>query len=415
MYIIRVMRYRIFHFTLILCITTLICKAQNMSEDNDSETCGKSSNLCEQASKEKPQRSQTAVWKPFVYESKAKWVAFQTVFAEYVIWHRRMFLNADIPCHEKKCVVFTPNAGLGDSIGALSSAVSIALKTGRLLFINWKPYNWTVGLKALPFDYDYSAALNARNNNKPLICPHHSDIAAQLSGHITADHPLIKIPTITDLNFAYDDKIRAIVQPSSKVQHIVDSVISSQFESSNDRKNVQLVGLVMRTGEGEYNQFLSPGDEAYFVQCFRNYAVDYQKKIAKLVKFKVFVTSDNIETKTKVVNELNNQTNNGEIHVDVITLDDSFVHVMHVSEKNGKKKTVKEKIRKTYAEYFLIGKCDVLFLTHGSLFGRAAAERGIADERNVHFISDSKCDGKREKYSYLKCHEPKYPAVCNIQ
>uniref|UniRef100_F6QHR3 Uncharacterized protein n=2 Tax=Ciona intestinalis TaxID=7719 RepID=F6QHR3_CIOIN len=317
------MRYRIFHFTLILCITTLICKAQNMSEDNDSETCGKSSNLCEQASKEKPQRSQTAVWKPFVYESKAKWVAFQTVFAEYVIWHRRMFLNADIPCHEKKCVVFTPNAGLGDSIGALSSAVSIALKTGRLLFINWKPYNWTVGLKALPFDYDYSAALNARNNNKPLICPHHSDIAAQLSGHITADHPLIKIPTITDLNFAYDDKIRAIVQPSSKVQHIVDSVISSQFESSNDRKNVQLVGLVMRTGEGEYNQFLSPGDEAYFVQCFRNYAVDYQKKIAKLVKFKVFVTSDNIETKTKVVNELNNQTNNGEIHVDVITLDDS--------------------------------------------------------------------------------------------
>ena len=168
---------------------------------------------------------------------------------------------------------------------------------------------------------------------------------------------------------------------------------------------------MIRTGEGEYNQFLSKGDEKNFVQCFRNYAKSKSRNNKKL-KFRVFVTSDYVKVKNKVVEELKTGDNGG-LSVDVLTLSDSIVHVMQVKE-NTKDKSILDRIHKTYAEFFLIGQSDVLFLTHGSLFGRAAAERGSVTESNVYYISDSNCDGVREKHSYLNCHKPKYPSVCGL-
>jgi len=215
-------------------------------------------------------------------------------------------------------------------------------------------------------------------------------------------------------HFAGDKLSQTLIQPSVDVEEIIQSVTQlDPSRSSEDAKlSTRMVALVMRTGEGEYNQFLSKGDERNFVECFRNYAKAESKKFLSEIKFRVFVTSDNTEVKNQVVEELKTGDNKGSA-VEVLTLDDSIVHVMHVQE-NETKKSVVNKIRKTYAEFFLIGKCDVLFLTHGSLFGRTAADRGKVHESNVHYISDSNCDGTREKFSYLQCHEPKYPKVCGF-
>lgn len=193
------------------------------------------------------------------------------------------------------------------------------------------------------------------------------------------------------------------------------NIVDGSFHNAHLQNNQVLhkVALVLRTGIGEYNQFLSPGDEKTFVSCFNNYAKSYQKREGnKKVKFVVFVTSDNAETKRNAIEALETNANN--FNIEVVTLNDSAIHVMHMSKEESKETEIREKLRKTIAEFFLIGMCDARFLTHGSLFGRVAAERGGGDERMNFFISDSNCDGKREKYSYLSCHEPKYPKICNL-
>ena len=203
-----------------------------------------------------------------------------------------------------------------------------------------------------------------------------------------------------------------LLRASKKVDQIIKNATLSMEQKVKKQHSdiVRKVALVIRTGNTEYNQFLSKGDEMNFVKCFQNYAKIAQKHSPKKINFVLFVTSDNASVKKKVVKELKGG-DNSDLSIHVFSLNDSIIHVMHVDKT---KHDVKSKIRKTYAEFFLIGRCQVLFLTHGSLFGRAAAERGNIDEANVHYISDSNCDGKREKYSYLQCHEPKYPPVCGF-
>lgn len=53
------------------------------------------------------------------------------LIAEYAAWHNRTLFNSKISCKEKLSFVFEPNAGLGDSIGALVSAFTYAVRSGR--------------------------------------------------------------------------------------------------------------------------------------------------------------------------------------------------------------------------------------------------------------------------------------------
>ena len=70
-------------------------------------------------------------WKPFQYEATTIWVTFDSLFSTYNEWHKATLFNSAIPCHRKKALIFTPNAGLGDSIGALTAAFHHSIKTGR--------------------------------------------------------------------------------------------------------------------------------------------------------------------------------------------------------------------------------------------------------------------------------------------
>ncbi|XP_076822115.1 uncharacterized protein LOC143468667 [Clavelina lepadiformis] len=403
---------RIYHLVISVCMSlNVLCYGKQRNESSKDEVCPSNhSDACQEGIQEKE------YFTPFKYETSQNWVALEKVFPLYTAWHNRTLENSGIPCNEKKSLVFTPNAGLGDSIGALTSAFTYAVKTGRLFFIDWQPYEWTVGLKTLPFNFDYGKVTSLKDpfNDEPLICDH--DKASFLTGHATQQHAVVNEPVVNDIYFSYEHLAAKLLQPSPKVKRIVDEVVNSRLQPSGKIEGGYLnrsVAIVMRTGNSDYVQFLSEDDEMNFVKCFRNYANIYVKKQPSQVRFRVFVTSDSETVKERVVDELENG-DNGDVTLEVVTLDDSIIHVMHVEEKSKRKKSVRDKIRKTYAEFFLIGRCEVLFLTHGSLFGRAASDRGVAKESDVHFISDSKCDGKREKYSYLQCHEPKYPKVCGF-
>ena len=71
----------------------------------------------------------------------------------------------------------------------------------RLLFINWKPYHWTTGLKPLTFHYDYESAKTLRDpeSRKPLLCVEKSnDPAAFMQGHVTTQHAIVNEPVLND-------------------------------------------------------------------------------------------------------------------------------------------------------------------------------------------------------------------------
>lgn len=198
------------------------------------------------------------------------------------------------------------------------------------------------------------------------------------------------------------------IQPSKKVREIIKSVESEHFYSES--RIVHKAAIVLRTGVGDYNQFLSQGDELNFVKCFQSYAKKFVqgRNLPKdMITFKVLVTSDNNESKNNAVKELKKLINNDGYKIHPIMLNDSAIHVMHMAENEHKEAKGLEKLLKTYAEFFLIGECDVRFLTFGSLFGKVASEN-TPDHTNF-IISDSNCDGTREKYSYLECNSPKYP------
>lgn len=64
---------------------------------------------------------------------------------------------------------------------------------GRLFFIDWKPYPWSIVFQGLPFHYNYRKVLKmTTKSGQPLICPSKNDPTSYLSGHITSNHPLTK-------------------------------------------------------------------------------------------------------------------------------------------------------------------------------------------------------------------------------
>jgi len=337
-------------------------------------------------------------WTPFTLDlsPSTAWVRYDDVIAMYGEWHNQTLFGVN-RCEDKQVVIFEANAGLGDSIGAATSAFTKALQTGRLFFINWKPFDWSLVLRDLPFNFDYNKVVKLRGQNGlPLICPDiHHDV---IKGHITFDHPLASADVINHVDVSYQDLIVGMFQPSPQVQQMI----------IHKNHHYRQVALVIRTGETEYNQFLSAGDERIFVRCLRNFLRRSPGR-----SHQIFVTSDSDRVKRDVIEQLHHME--GELpEVEIRSLDDSIVHVM--APNSGDDVT---RIRKTFAEYFTIASSDVMFLTHGSLFGQTAAERRmmttsqLTSPVEVYYLSDSNCDGTREKYSYLRCHVPKYPPICD--
>lgn len=365
-----------------------------------------------------------SVWKPFKITAKEKWISFTSLIENYVKWHGEALSDPDLPCSKRKVLIFEPNAGLGDSIGALTSGFLYALRAGRLFFINWKPFPWSVTFKALPFQSSYDKVSKTTSNKTglPVICPDRSDKSSFLHGHVTHGHPIVSEAEGFDFHTDYDRLSHFFINPSSRVKEVIDDVMERHFHDDGE-VFTHKVAIVMRTGIGEYNQFLSVGDEANFVECFLSYArhfVTRQEEVwrvddvtPKKIKFSVLITSDNHDAKENAVKAL--REGSGDLDINVIILDDSIVHVMHMTSEESKLKRMRTKLRKTMAEFFLISMCDVRFLTHGSLFGRAAAEMAGDREDTNFYISDSNCDGKREKHSYLQCRKPKYPPICDFK
>lgn len=121
------------HLLLVLVCCAWGANCAENSSDRDAGYCDDSASCAvgrEHTVIKKPAASNE--WKPFVTEgSRSRWYDFGKVLKVYSKWHNRTLYDSSIKCSEKKALVFTPNAGLGDSIGAMTSAFIIAIKQGR--------------------------------------------------------------------------------------------------------------------------------------------------------------------------------------------------------------------------------------------------------------------------------------------
>ena len=70
-------------------------------------------------------------WTPFKLPEETTFVDYQSLISHYARWHRDTLNDVTIACWNKEIIVFTPVAGLGDSIDAAVSAFALAIRHGR--------------------------------------------------------------------------------------------------------------------------------------------------------------------------------------------------------------------------------------------------------------------------------------------
>ena len=112
------------------------------------------------------------------------------------------------------------------------------------------------------------------------------------------------------------------------------------------------VGVIIRTGWDDWQQFLLPDDPKKFPLCLAAWRDNTNDLPAGI---NVLVTSDREDVKLETVKKLR------ELNFDVIALDDSATHVQTPESI--------QKVHKTIAEFHLISRLGYGLLTSSSLFG----------------------------------------------
>ena len=296
---------------------------------------------------------------------------------------------------------------------ALLAALQLAMKTGRLLLVDWhRPHGgWKTGL-ALPttpdgavWDWDWPS----------FRCAGHDGLdVTRVSGSVSVGHPALEDvvafaaewhdralphahnpdPAHMEAEFGNFLPRRFALAPHVlRPSAVVLQALGPLYVQLNA---TYVVGLQVRTGRGaveEHMPFLSPGDEHSFFDCYRAFAKTEQLDPAQ---HRVLVVSDNPAVLAAARAELGSEA-------DVVVRDDAPIG--HTYRHH----TPRDAFVNAFADLFALSRADVFFVTAWSLFGQAAAEIGVGgNEHVVHDVSDSKCGSSGHK----RCRQT--PRVCTV-
>ena len=107
---------------------------------------------------------------------------YDKLFHEYSSWHSDQLSKGH--CASKLSLVWKPEAGIGDAAYSLAMAYSLAIRTGRLFFVDWSmplsdKYSNEMSWREVitpAFQWDYGEAKSAG-----LICPEDASASAKSS------------------------------------------------------------------------------------------------------------------------------------------------------------------------------------------------------------------------------------------
>jgi len=315
-------------------------------------------------------------WEPFSFTEGG-----EDELQQFANFQNLMLSNENIPCELKRAVIFRANAGFGDSIQAMIRGFVDAYRHGYLFLLAERRWHFVLDP---PFTWNFDEAVangwfcrsqgdTNQLDDKPRVI--------LVRGHVTKDHWVAKNKDLAindvPMYFHRSQTFQWLTRPSASVQrHML------KIEHTNYWRNSFKVGIVIRTGTLE-NQisFLQPGDEMKFFRCWEKYREE--KGISGSTV--IYLASDS----SSVVENLTSKFSEP-----VFSLDVEPVHTIHAPMNK------EDELTKTLATWFLLSQTDLIFLTQGSLFGRAAAERGGVYEKNRYRIAASNCD------------DPKHPRGC---
>jgi hypothetical protein len=299
----------------------------------------------------------------------------------YTTWHTAQLAALhEGDCTTAQSIVWHPEAGIGDAAFSLVTAFEIALKTGRLLFIDWtmpitkgvKRIHWDAVLTQ-PFEWDVHAAIDSR-----VICPAVATPAAtayMIDGDVRAPnfdlvHEEVAVSPSRNIAFSENAMVLFLLRPSQQIRDEYMAATESVLAGS------YVITVAMRTGSFEYTgaKFLDDGDELRFVECveaaMRQLKPEFTAVMPKGVK--VFTTSDNqmsVDTFKSAAAEYGWAER-------IVTMPETTGAITHVNANSSV--VLEDGIYRAFAEFFLLGRARISFGTSHSLFGDAAAKRAAS-------------------------------------
>jgi|GEM_PF-314512 len=264
-----------------------------------------------------------------------------------------------------QALVWSPRAGLGDSLFGFSAWLQLAMRSGRLFFIDLDggdDRTWRLGFSSPGLSWDWAKHESPVSKGGVGVLP--------VSGHPTLGDPLVEaaeaLPPLPPMS--HSGFFQGVISPSAEVL----AIMAEHAAAYNGNR---VLGLQLRTGTAlpPDAAFLRPGEEAEFVDA----AVDLTQD-ADGAGWKVLIISDDEELKSRVKGELD------AAGLDAFHLESSVLHTSRDSRNALEDDAVRQRLLRTCAEFFLFSQVDSAVITARSLFGRAAlAYGGVKARREV--------------------------------
>lgn len=329
-------------------------------------------------SRSRDQRSGQACVEPFAVEQLANANADSAEFIKsYLNWHQEATerMQDGPACIPPPILLWSPQAGLGDDFSGLAQSLHLAMRCGRLLFIDLDCAicsSWKIGFDLSRVDWAWS------KYELMFAHPDQGHDIMRLSGHPSANHPLtressskpaIPTPPLSQL-------MGAVIRPSPEVVEKMSPYIPV-FDDHF------IVGLHLRTGAFPTEpEFLQSGDENRFIASARKLVAEYRKTgKSEKIPAKVFVISDDETLKRRTRDKLISE------NIDAFTIENSVAHTYLEAEDASKSEAVRDRMVLTFAEFFLFSRVDAAVVTSGSLFGVTAARFGGVE--HIEFVEPS--------------------------
>lgn len=389
---------------------------------------------------------------------RCAWEAGYQQFAEWQNGTIQGIVAAPEVCKGAKVVVFRPSAGLGDSLLAMVTALQMAMKTGRLFFVDWdlvrvglappqaqgggglselgtgsdspraslvSPAQASAGTGVVtPWQWDWPTFPCRQVLSSSAEASH---LVAIIRGSITADHWLMKeVPVAAARWYAAQapkDATRGGSDEDSQSPPPVSQALVASYEDHTPRRwlltrqvvrpsdevravlapalkqlgtAALVVGLQIRTG---WDDVAEP--KPFLKEGDQYLFVDCFRELmrrrgADVDSTRVVVVTDSDRVRSQIRREL------GDVVV-VSGWDAPLEHTFRRPSTNG--------ILKAFSDLFLLGYADVAILTNWSLFGRAAAEVSpvLADDESGRVYINSAVCGIAGQ---MPCIEPWPPSHC---
>ena len=322
-----------------------------------------------------------------------KFDGVEDVVEGYIAWAQSV-LKPPQCVWDARFIVWTPQAGIGDAAFSFATAFAHAVRSSRVLLIDWK-FPLTDGgeaevtwrdLLAPPYEWDWADALSSGT-----VCPPATDGVdpavtfmtdmsftspnARLVQQEAAEHPS---HAEIGLGGMEPVVIQRFFQPSTAVQELMDPVLPQL-----DGKFV--VAAVIRTGWTEdslpaAHKFLDSGDEELFLSCLvaayyqlkDNLKASGSNRTASGVAVLLLSDSKKVLRRFREDKRLQSSPYFNVVFGADPSADGSGA-LSHVNKRSAG--VLREGIFRSFAEWFLLGRSQVAFLTANSLFGDSGSVR----------------------------------------